>query len=327
MTTCFLHRASIALRTAKIFVGVLPMTRIVGNPRLQFKILLCALMALYFLTPTSAQVVDQEDEGEVIIISRRVGEMIDLEERNRFGLFSGVEGFRSARFFRLPDGGCILKITHLDETTGREQVKWVPRTESEKKQIGEYVDHFEEIQAGEYEFVITERDDEKAEDSGSVQKPGQRDEKAYGFGLGFGTGRMSVGSRTNSDFGIILLGRLGLDSRNRFLLVAEVNPLEVESPVMDEAFRAANILLARNIGRNFGVRPLVGLQLRFWSGEERVTSTDSGLAFGIDVGYEFRRTDGFSISPEIVYRFAMIEFEGSVTSSILAFQIVGMWKM
>ena len=161
----------------------------------------------------------------------------------------------------------------------------------------------------------------------NAQEVRQRSERVFGFGLGFGTGRMSVGDKTNSNFGISLLGRVGIDSRNRFLLVAEINPLEVESPVLDESFRAFNILLSLNLGKSFKVRPTLGFQRRSWSGEERVTDTEIDIVLGIDVGYEFRRTENFSLSPEVVYRWTIIEFEGSVTSGFIGLQIVGSWKM
>jgi len=48
--------------------------------------------------------------GNPVIISEMVGEVIDLEERNRYDLFRGIEGFQSARFYTMQEGGLIAKI-------------------------------------------------------------------------------------------------------------------------------------------------------------------------------------------------------------------------
>lgn len=46
----------------------------------------------------------QEPEGQVIVVSPRVGEVIDAEERERLKLFPGIPEFRSTAFLRLPAG-------------------------------------------------------------------------------------------------------------------------------------------------------------------------------------------------------------------------------
>ncbi len=56
------------------------------------------------------QLLAQEEEGEIIIISERVGKEIDQEENDKFKLFQGINGFQSAVYLKLPDGRYILKI-------------------------------------------------------------------------------------------------------------------------------------------------------------------------------------------------------------------------
>ena len=48
-------------------------------------------------------------------ISEEVGAEIDLEERNRYGLFKNVRGFVSAAYFKQPDGSYTIKLVHADE--------------------------------------------------------------------------------------------------------------------------------------------------------------------------------------------------------------------
>lgn len=150
--------------------------------------------------------------------------------------------------------------------------------------------------------------------------------RAFGFGLGLGVAAMSVGDESNSTLGGSILGRVGLDSRNRFLLMAEFNPLRVDSPVLDESFRAINVLLAFSVGKSFKVRPGLGVQFRSWSGRERVESSDSGLLLGVDAGPELRVNQRLSISPEVVFRFSAIELEGSVGSRFIGVQLVASWR-
>ncbi|MCK5608076.1 hypothetical protein KAR91_39715 [Candidatus Pacearchaeota archaeon] len=52
----------------------------------------------------------QYERGYAIIISERVGEKIDAEEREQFGLFKGVEDFESAIFYGIEDGGYEAEI-------------------------------------------------------------------------------------------------------------------------------------------------------------------------------------------------------------------------
>lgn len=52
----------------------------------------------------------QYERGYAIIISERVGEKIDAEEREQFGLFKDVEDFESAIFYSIKDGGYEVEI-------------------------------------------------------------------------------------------------------------------------------------------------------------------------------------------------------------------------
>ncbi len=87
----------------------------------------------------------QEEEGEIIIISEKVGEIIDLEERNKYNLFPGIKGFQSAMIFKLPDDSYVGKVAYLDDTNGEKKINWIPQTESEISRIRSHIDPFKEI--------------------------------------------------------------------------------------------------------------------------------------------------------------------------------------
>jgi hypothetical protein len=161
----------------------------------------------------------------------------------------------------------------------------------------------------------------------AAQEAGPANRQAVGLGVGGGSAAMSVGDRRTTTGGVSISGRIGIDSRNRLLVMAEFNTAEVANPVMDESFRAVNILLGYGIGKAFRVRPAIGIQVRSWSGDERVTDSDATLVVGLDAGPEFRVSPRFSISPEVVLRYSLIEFEGSVGSRFIGLQVVGSWRL
>ena len=60
----------------------------------------------------------QEEENNIIIVSKLVGEWVDLEERNRYNLFPDIEGFYSAVFIKSSNGEYFSVITAVNTTTG-----------------------------------------------------------------------------------------------------------------------------------------------------------------------------------------------------------------
>ena len=121
------------------------------------KIILLVLLFLSFLAFSLKKACTQEQEGEIIIISERVGEVIDLEEREKFNLFRFAEGFQSATLFKLPDSSYVWKITCLDSITGEQPVLQFPTTKIEIDRLSQHIDHYEETQAGKY-YTQTEED-------------------------------------------------------------------------------------------------------------------------------------------------------------------------
>ena len=95
--------------------------------------------------------------------------MIDKEERNKYNLFLGVKGFQFAVFLKLSDGSYVLKITYLDDATGKEKIHRIPQTESSIKRYGRIINDSEEIkveskeQKGEKTTISKDKKSKKAE--------------------------------------------------------------------------------------------------------------------------------------------------------------------
>ena len=101
---------------------------------------------------TFVPLVAQEEQGEIIIISERVGKEIDREENDKFKIFEGINGFQSAVYIKLPDGRYFLKITYRDEKTGEIKISRVLQSEASIKNRRNYIDRFEEIQAEKQQY-------------------------------------------------------------------------------------------------------------------------------------------------------------------------------
>ncbi|MBN1350705.1 hypothetical protein JXJ21_14910 [candidate division KSB1 bacterium] len=133
---------------------------------------IASLICLFILS--HQQLHAQEEEGEIIIISERVGEEIDRDERARFNLFQEIDGFQSAVYIKLPDNRYFLKITYLDEKTGKQKISHLQQSETSIKNRRKYLDHFEENQASTIDAELTPSwqapDNIKVTKSGPPQK-------------------------------------------------------------------------------------------------------------------------------------------------------------
>ena len=84
-----------------------------------FKTLLLLSVILMFVFVEQSH---SQDEGKVIIISPKVGEVIDLEERNRYKFFQAFSEFKSAVFLQLPDSTFAVKIVYLENGVQKSQL-------------------------------------------------------------------------------------------------------------------------------------------------------------------------------------------------------------
>ena len=146
------------------------------------------------------------------------------------------------------------------------------------------------------------------------------------FSVGYGSSAMSVGGDARRTLMPSLSARVGLDRRGRFALIAEAQPAGTHSPIADESFSAANVLAGASLGRSLRLRLVAGVQLRWWSGPQRVEANDAGPVVGADLGYVFRLSDRVTLAPELVWRGSVIEVEGDVRDSYAGFQLALAWR-
>ncbi|MDH4212198.1 MAG: hypothetical protein OEV79_12210 [candidate division WOR-3 bacterium] len=88
------------------------------------------------------------DRKHALVISERIGETIDPEERRQFDLFHGIEAFKEARFFALANGGYVLEITTDDE-----KLVSVNRHQDAIIVLRDYINKYEEINADRAAFT------------------------------------------------------------------------------------------------------------------------------------------------------------------------------
>ncbi|UCG31033.1 MAG: hypothetical protein JSV53_03935 [candidate division WOR-3 bacterium] len=76
-----------------------------------------------------------------IVVSERVGDVVDAEEREQFGLFPAIEGFQEARFYHFKEGGYALEIT-----TAEEKLMSVNSWPSAVRLMKDYIDNYERFE-------------------------------------------------------------------------------------------------------------------------------------------------------------------------------------
>ncbi|TES92858.1 MAG: hypothetical protein E3J87_03895, partial [Candidatus Cloacimonadota bacterium] len=103
-------------------------------------VLLIVLMLLCSIGVGFAQ-----NQEKVIVISEKVGEVIDVEEREKFQLFVAFKGFKSAVFLQLPDGSYVAEITY--EEDGEEKKTRLPQTEKSIESFRNYLENYSEHKA------------------------------------------------------------------------------------------------------------------------------------------------------------------------------------
>jgi hypothetical protein len=79
-------------------------------------------------------------EGKPVVVSDRVGEAVDLQERNRYGLFPGLEGFQSAELRLHDDGSYWFYVTQSAPESGTENLFKMPIDEQEVHRVRAHID-------------------------------------------------------------------------------------------------------------------------------------------------------------------------------------------
>ena len=88
--------------------------------------------------------------SEPVIISDRVGEIIDAREREQFGLLKGIEDFESAQYYELKEGGYRIEII-----AGGKLYEAVNRDSQGVEILRDYIERFADIPGSEIVFEDT----------------------------------------------------------------------------------------------------------------------------------------------------------------------------
>ena len=106
-----------------------------------------ATLTLFFLMARPFKVYAQDETREIIIISDRVGEEINNEEREKFNLFPGVSGFQSARYYKNTENLYFLEITYVDEKSGELKTNHIQQSIESIQNRAYTIDNFDKIQS------------------------------------------------------------------------------------------------------------------------------------------------------------------------------------
>jgi hypothetical protein len=102
-----------------------------------WKILCMVSIALMLVPITSVQA---QEKGDVVVISPKVGEVIDRQERDRYSLFHASHNFQSAVILQRPDGSYVVEIT--EGVSGAEQVRTLPIDRQTLDQLGDQIEQY-----------------------------------------------------------------------------------------------------------------------------------------------------------------------------------------
>jgi hypothetical protein len=90
-----------------------------------------------------------QNSDKVVILSLRVGSVIDGAERERYQLFQEIKGFDRAVFLQTPEKTYYAKIMYIEPDGGRRDTT-IQYSEDSLSVLAERIDHFEDLKAGKY---------------------------------------------------------------------------------------------------------------------------------------------------------------------------------
>ncbi len=102
------------------------------------KYLSFGLVFLLLLEITLFSIAKAEEHEKVFIISEKVGEVIDVQERIRYALFPQIKGFKSAVFLKLSDGNFVAEVTY--EKNGDEKTTRISQSTIEIISLIDYIE-------------------------------------------------------------------------------------------------------------------------------------------------------------------------------------------
>jgi hypothetical protein len=88
----------------------------------------------------------KDTTGTVVILSEKVGPAIDLEERNFYGMFSGVQYFESTVLLQMPDSSYLFKIITKNTVDSSKGVVLFPQTKEALESIRHIIETYNGIE-------------------------------------------------------------------------------------------------------------------------------------------------------------------------------------
>lgn len=137
-----------------------------------------------------------------------------------------------------------------------------------------------------------------------------------GLGVGAASVAMHVAGESGSNQGVTLHAALGI-------LEVEAQPFAAPNPLGFEQFTSVDLLIDPRINLSSAayLRPVAGVQFRWWSGSNPVTDFDLGPTVGAVASYQVAMVGGWRVAPQLEWRWGFIEAEGKVYSQQLGIRL------
>lgn len=138
----------------------------------------------------------------------------------------------------------------------------------------------------------------------------------FGGGTEAGLGWATVGDDSRSGLSLGLTGQAGLwrEGSRRWILEGALHPTATKNPVRAEEFRAFDLLVRYEVGSDFFLAPGLGLQTRWWSGDDPAEEWDVGPVASLAAGTYLDTGSSWVVIPEVFADLSLIELEGDVTT-------------
>lgn len=113
---------------------------------MQPRIFICCLMCVAFVSQLART--QNQDSATIVIISPRVGAVIDAEERKQFGMFRSIKNFTSAVFYISSDSTFFCNVTYNTKSGTQDTVLFYIKILIHV--LAEKINHYEDLVTGKY---------------------------------------------------------------------------------------------------------------------------------------------------------------------------------
>jgi hypothetical protein len=95
---------------------------------------------------SSTRCISQDTTGAILMLSDKIGPVIDVEERNYYRLFMGVKNFESAVLLQRPDSSYMFKIVTRKIEKPFSGIIWRPTNPEEIGRVRNHIETYKEMQ-------------------------------------------------------------------------------------------------------------------------------------------------------------------------------------